>query len=277
MFKVSQFFSAQKVSQESSDSSNYEYSQVKKFYIPHFGQKSEFDNLLNELFYQKNSAKISTVVKINNEENVFENSNLRPIAFDSVGMREYDDEFEINPNDTIYILDLQEEILEEKVLENTNQKSKLKKFTEILAGINAEFELDLEVLTNFETEFENVKTVRIGEFENYLKWTAKPKSKKVSYLIDKISPKAASKGTGIWTVQTALEFGVAVPTLAEALFMRSFSNNRPKIAREVSGKDINSDWGARFGSGDKLFLEMALETFSVKTFLCDFLSLVILS
>lgn len=269
MLKVSQFFSVEKVIQEAPDLCNYEYSQIKKFYIPHFGnQKSELNNLLNELFYQNNIAKISTVVKINNEENIFENSNLRPIAFDSVGMREYDDEFEINPNDTIYILDdLQEEILEKEILENANQKLKLEKFTEILAGINTEFELDLEILTTFETEIENVKTIRIKEFENYLKWTQKPKPKKVSYLLDKISPKAASKGTGIWTVQTALEMGVAVPTLAEALFVRSFSNNRPKIAREVSGVDIDCDWGARFGSSDRLFLQMSLESVFAASFI----------
>jgi len=144
-----------------------------------------------------------------------------------------------------------------------------------LAGINTEFELSLEILTNFETEFEgkfeteieNVKTVRIAEFENYLKWTAKIKPKKVSYLLDKISPKAASKGTGIWTVQTALELGVAVPTLAEALFVRSFSNNRPKIAREISGVDIDCDWGARFGSGDKLFLETCLKSVFAASFI----------
>jgi len=142
LFKVSEFFSKELVVQKAPDSSNYEYSQIKKFYIPHFGnQKSELNNLLNELFYQNNTAKIATVIEINLEEGVSE-SDLRPIAFDSIGMREYDDEFEINPNDTIYILDdLQEEILEKERLENANQKSKFEKFTEILAGINAEFEL----------------------------------------------------------------------------------------------------------------------------------------
>ncbi len=39
-------------------------------------------------------------------------------------------------------------------------------------------------------------------------------------LIDRIRDNAGSKGTGRWTVDSALELGVPVPTLAEALFVR---------------------------------------------------------
>jgi 6-phosphogluconate dehydrogenase len=42
-------------------------------------------------------------------------------------------------------------------------------------------------------------------------------------LLDIIQDQAGQKGTGSWTVQTALELGVAVPTLSEAVFSRTQS------------------------------------------------------
>jgi 6-phosphogluconate dehydrogenase len=42
-------------------------------------------------------------------------------------------------------------------------------------------------------------------------------------LLTKISDKAGSKGTGGWTVEAALKFGVPVPTIAESLFARWMS------------------------------------------------------
>ena len=257
LFPVSQFFSKNLVVQEGKDSSNYEYSQVKKFYIPHFGnQKEEFDSLLNELFYQSKISQLVTVVDINYEEDVSSDSDLRPIAFDSVGFRQYDNEFGIKPNDVIYVID------------NTSENEKnLEMLTKMLVDLDNKFELDLEILTSFEIEF-GAKNVKIEEFAKYLNWRQKPpKTTKKDYLLDKIKPIAASKGTGIWTVQTALELGVAVPTLAEALFVRSFSNNRPKIKLSSRSKDIDADWGGRFGSGDKLFLQMSLESVFAASFI----------
>lgn len=43
-------------------------------------------------------------------------------------------------------------------------------------------------------------------------------------LLDLIVPRAGAKGTGTWTVQSALELGVPVPTLAAAVFARQHSN-----------------------------------------------------
>ena len=43
------------------------------------------------------------------------------------------------------------------------------------------------------------------------------------FLIDLVDDAAGQKGTGQWTVQTALELGVATPTLAEAVMWRSLS------------------------------------------------------
>lgn len=44
-------------------------------------------------------------------------------------------------------------------------------------------------------------------------------------LVDVIQDQAGAKGTGAWTVQTALELGVPVSGIAEAVFARSLSSN----------------------------------------------------
>lgn len=45
-------------------------------------------------------------------------------------------------------------------------------------------------------------------------------------MIDIIDDAAAHKGTGVWTVNAALDLGVPVPTIAEAVFARSLSANQ---------------------------------------------------
>jgi len=45
------------------------------------------------------------------------------------------------------------------------------------------------------------------------------------FLIDLVDDVAGQKGTGQWTVQTALELGISAPTLAEAVMSRSLSSN----------------------------------------------------
>ncbi len=49
------------------------------------------------------------------------------------------------------------------------------------------------------------------------------------FLLPKISSKAGSKGTGSWTVEAALKFGVPVPTIAESLFARWISAKEEQI------------------------------------------------
>ena len=57
-------------------------------------------------------------------------------------------------------------------------------------------------------------------------------------LVDMIRGEAGSKGTGMWTVQQALELGVPLPTIAQAVFARYLSN-RSDVRRSmsVSGDD----------------------------------------
>ncbi|MDD7963363.1 NADP-dependent phosphogluconate dehydrogenase [Microbacterium thalli] len=52
-------------------------------------------------------------------------------------------------------------------------------------------------------------------------------------LVDVIVDQAGAKGTGAWTVQTALDLGVPVSGIAEAVFARSLSSHREQ--RDVSG------------------------------------------
>ncbi|RME60826.1 MAG: NADP-dependent phosphogluconate dehydrogenase [Candidatus Dadabacteria bacterium] len=54
-------------------------------------------------------------------------------------------------------------------------------------------------------------------------------------LLDKIVDKASEKGTGRWTVQSALELGVPTPTIALAVFERMISS-RKSLRVELSSK-----------------------------------------
>ena len=52
-------------------------------------------------------------------------------------------------------------------------------------------------------------------------------------LVDVILDQAGAKGTGAWTVQTALDLGVPVPAIAEAVFARSLSSGTAGRAAAV--------------------------------------------
>lgn len=61
-------------------------------------------------------------------------------------------------------------------------------------------------------------------------------------LVDKILDAAGQKGTGRWTVVTALELGIPLPVITAAVFSRSFSafkNLRGRISKNRSEKAIN--------------------------------------
>ncbi len=60
-------------------------------------------------------------------------------------------------------------------------------------------------------------------------------------LVDKILDAAGQKGTGRWTVITALELGIPLPVITSAVFSRSFSafkDLRKQVARNRSGREI---------------------------------------
>lgn len=54
------------------------------------------------------------------------------------------------------------------------------------------------------------------------------------YLIDKILDKASQKGTGKWTVEEAMNSGIAVPTISQAVMTRIVSGDKEKRMR-ISG------------------------------------------
>ncbi|HLG25311.1 MAG TPA: NADP-dependent phosphogluconate dehydrogenase, partial [Candidatus Gracilibacteria bacterium] len=65
-------------------------------------------------------------------------------------------------------------------------------------------------------------------FELGAKVLKKKNDKGDGFLVDKIQDKAAQKGTGMWATQEALKLGVAIPTIAEAVFARAISADAEK-------------------------------------------------
>lgn len=65
-----------------------------------------------------------------------------------------------------------------------------------------------------------------------------PDSESGAALIDMISDKAGQKGTGLWCAQAGLEYGVPIPSIAEAVAMRQISaaGNLRKTAPETANE-----------------------------------------
>ncbi len=83
-----------------------------------------------------------------------------------------------------------------------------------------------------------------GELESYLIEITAEVLKQVDAdtgkpLVDVILDQAGAKGTGAWTVQTALDLGVPVSGIAEAVFARSLSSKPAQraAARDLPGPD----------------------------------------
>jgi len=97
-----------------------------------------------------------------------------------------------------------------------------------------------------------------GELDSYLiEITAEIMGKKDDEtgkpMLDVIMDRAGQKGTGRWTSQEALNLGVPVPTVVEAVFARAMSaikKERVEAAKILNGPDVKFD-------GDKAeFIEM---------------------
>ena len=83
-----------------------------------------------------------------------------------------------------------------------------------------------------------------GELESYLIEITSEVLRQVDAetgapLVDVILDQAGAKGTGAWTVQTALDLGVPVSGIAEATFARSLSSHPEQrtVARELPGPE----------------------------------------
>ncbi len=86
-----------------------------------------------------------------------------------------------------------------------------------------------------------------GELESYLIEITAEVLKQVDAktgkpLVDVITDQAGSKGTGVWTVQTALDLGIPVSGIAEAVFARALSSKPAQRAAAASlpGPDENA-------------------------------------
>jgi 6-phosphogluconate dehydrogenase len=78
--------------------------------------------------------------------------------------------------------------------------------------------------------------------------------------VDVVADQAEQKGTGRWTVQTALELGVPVSGIAEAVFARSLSGHAGlrSAARDLPGPGTGAPPGEGFGEGLVDAVEQAL-------------------
>jgi 6-phosphogluconate dehydrogenase len=76
-------------------------------------------------------------------------------------------------------------------------------------------------------------------------------------LVDVILDQAGAKGTGAWTVQTALDLGVPVSGIAEATFARSLSSHPEQraVSRELPGPDASAESASGFAEDDDAFIE----------------------
>ncbi len=88
-------------------------------------------------------------------------------------------------------------------------------------------------------------------------------------LVDVILDQAGAKGTGAWTVQTALSLGVPVSGIAEATFARSLSSHPEQraVSRELPGPSTGSGTGSEsleVGDADAFVEDVRLALYASK-------------
>src|SRR6478736_2619130 len=76
-------------------------------------------------------------------------------------------------------------------------------------------------------------------------------------LVDVILDQAGAKGTGAWTVQTALNLGTPVSGIAEATFARSLSSHpeQREVSRDLPGPDASTGSATGFAEDADAFIE----------------------
>jgi len=89
-----------------------------------------------------------------------------------------------------------------------------------------------------------------GELESYLIEITAEVLKQVDAstgtpLVDLILDQAGSKGTGVWTVQTALDLGIPVSGIAEAVFARSLSSKPAQRAAAAALPGPSAEWAPK--------------------------------
>lgn len=105
-----------------------------------------------------------------------------------------------------------------------------------------------------------------GELESYLiEITAEvlrqTDAKTGKPLVDVILDQAGAKGTGAWTVQTALDLGIPVSGIAEAVFARSLSS---KPAQRAAAADLPGPSAAPVADADAFIEDVRLALYASK-------------
>ncbi len=105
-----------------------------------------------------------------------------------------------------------------------------------------------------------------GELESYLiEITAEVlrqvDAKTGKPLVDVILDQAGAKGTGAWTVQTALDLGIPVSGIAEAVFARSLSS---KPAQRAAAADLPGPSAAPVADADAFIEDVRLALYASK-------------
>ena len=105
-----------------------------------------------------------------------------------------------------------------------------------------------------------------GELESYLIEITAEVLKQVDAetgkpLVDVILDQAGSKGTGVWTVQTALDLGIPVSGIAEAVFARSLSSAAHSAGHRAPGRD---DHAEKPGDPDAFIEDVRLALYASK-------------
>ena len=89
---------------------------------------------------------------------------------------------------------------------------------------------------------------------------SRPEGRALVHIVDDVMDQ---KGTGRWSVEAALEFGVAVPTITEAVMTRNFSANRSLRQEETSPR---VEPGSTLNKPDTAQIELALTLALASTF-----------
>ncbi|MDJ0335954.1 NADP-dependent phosphogluconate dehydrogenase [Salinibacterium sp. G-O1] len=105
-----------------------------------------------------------------------------------------------------------------------------------------------------------------GELESYLIEITAEVLKQVDAstgapLVDVILDQAGSKGTGVWTVQTALDLGIPVSGIAEAVFARSLSS---KPAQRAAAAELPGPSSPAVGDVDAFIEDVRLALYASK-------------
>ena len=97
----------------------------------------------------------------------------------------------------------------------------------IMQGITEIYDILKQYYSTNDSLVEVFKKINTGDLESYLldvTIEALEKKDESGLLLPRVDYKAGAKGTGSWTVESALELGVAIPNITSSVMMRIMSN-----------------------------------------------------